>query len=286
MSSRPHTAPAVTPFPHRGAWLFFNLLSLDAPSVAVAWQLLFAKSMHIPVTPAAVLALAVAVWLIYAADRLLDVFRAPVPLPTRRHQFHRAHGQTLLLASVAALCLLFALCPFLRPAVIGYGAALSGIVALYFCVIHLLPVAAQQWCPKELAVGIVFAIGTCLAPWTRLANPLQFVAPACLFAALCCLNCVAIEAWEWHRYGARSSSRPHAVTLWLSQRLRPLFTFIALMATLLFFTVGAHLLFAAIGLSSLAFLWLEKEQHRIPADLLRVLADLPLLSPLLLIGLR
>jgi hypothetical protein len=58
------------------------------------------------------------------------------------------------------------------------------------------------------------------------------------------------------------------------------------MATLLFFTVGAHLLFAAICLSSLAFLWLEKEQHRIPADVLRVLADLPLLSPLLLIGLR
>lgn len=285
MSSRPQNPP-VSPFPIRESWLFFNLLSLDAPAVAVVWQLLFAKSLHVPIRPAAVLALAVAVWLIYAADRLLDVLRATVPIPTRRHQFHRAHVRALLLAAAAGLCLLIATCAFLRPVVIAYGAALSALVVLYFCLIHALPKTARQWCPKELVVGMVFATGTCLAPWTRLADTSRLIAPACLFAALCCLNCVAIEAWEWRRYGARSITCPHALTLWLARRLRPLFISITLAAAVLFFTTKAHLLFAAVAVSSIAFLWLEKEQHRIPADVLRVLADLPLLSPLLLIGLH
>ena len=284
MQSSSNLGSAALPFPERGSWLFFNLLSLDAPCVAVAWQWLFARSLHISVRPAAVLALAVAVWLIYVADRLLDVFHAPGPLPTRRHQFHSAHLRILLILVIAAFGILLAICPFLRPVLIVSGGALSGIVVLYFCLIHTLPTSARQWCPKELAVGIVFAIGTCLAPWTRVAGSRQLIAPACLFAALCCLNCVAIEAWEWRRYGRRFTSRPHPITLWLARRLTALLTFIALIAALLFFAAGVHLLFAAIALSSVAFLWLEKQQHRVPADVLRVLADLPLLSPLLFIS--
>ena len=47
--------------------------------MAVVWQLLFSKCLHVPIKPANVLALAMAVWLIYG--RLLDVLGAPVQPP-------------------------------------------------------------------------------------------------------------------------------------------------------------------------------------------------------------
>jgi hypothetical protein len=58
-------------------------------------------------------------------------------------------------------------------------------------------------------------------------------------------------------------------------------------AGLIFFTaLPVHMVFAAIFVSALAFLWLDAERDRLSADLLRVLADVPLLSPLLLLRLH
>ena len=61
-------ATATAPRP----WLWPNLLSLDAPIVALLWQLLFARCFHASVSVTAAILLVLAVWLIYAADRVLD----------------------------------------------------------------------------------------------------------------------------------------------------------------------------------------------------------------------
>ncbi len=68
--------------PHAPArfWLWPNLLSLDAPVVAVLWQILFARCFQVPVDALAALLLLLTVWLIYAADRTLDAWRGDVPL--------------------------------------------------------------------------------------------------------------------------------------------------------------------------------------------------------------
>ena len=58
---------AATPW-----WLWWNVLSLDAPMVAVAWALVFAKSASVVLPGAEVAALGLVVWLIYTVDRLLD----------------------------------------------------------------------------------------------------------------------------------------------------------------------------------------------------------------------
>ena len=46
-------------------WLWPNLLSLDAPVVAVLWQFLFARCFQAPVDALAALLLLLTVWLIY-----------------------------------------------------------------------------------------------------------------------------------------------------------------------------------------------------------------------------
>ena len=50
----------------------WHLLSLDAPTVAALWTLFVARSVHLMLPWTAPAAMFLAVWMIYAADRLLD----------------------------------------------------------------------------------------------------------------------------------------------------------------------------------------------------------------------
>lgn len=73
-------------------WQWAHVLSLEAPIVAVAWQLGLAEMHGIQLLPAVVAALAVTVWWIYAADRTLDALRArSTDLLDVRHQFYHRH---------------------------------------------------------------------------------------------------------------------------------------------------------------------------------------------------
>ena len=50
----------------------WHLLSLDAPTVAALWTYFIARANHVQLSYAVPAAMFLAVWLIYAADRLLD----------------------------------------------------------------------------------------------------------------------------------------------------------------------------------------------------------------------
>ena len=56
-------------------WLWPNLLSLDAPLVAVVWQVMFARCFQVPVDTVAAALLLLTVWLVYSADRTLDAWK-------------------------------------------------------------------------------------------------------------------------------------------------------------------------------------------------------------------
>ncbi|MCU1292266.1 MAG: hypothetical protein JWP08_1116 [Bryobacterales bacterium] len=279
---------SVSPRLRTKAWLWVNLLSIDAPLVAVAWQVWFAQCFDVPLAPLSVLALALTVWMIYATDRLLDVRRSEVPLLTERHRFHKKHAQSISIAVVFCLGALVPITILLRPVLLRDGLMLSAVVALYFALVHVLPTALSRWCPKEMAVGIVFALGAGLAPWSRMQRPEPLIVPLVLFAFLCWLNCAAIEVWEGAPSGQRSSGSPHPLTLWLTRWIRLLSVLTATAGALLLSLSKEHVVFAPVVLSALAFTWLDGERERLPADALRVLADVPLLSPLvlLLLGMR
>ena len=50
----------------------WHLLSLDAPTVAVLWTWFIARTNHVHLPLASLAAMALAVWILYAADRFLD----------------------------------------------------------------------------------------------------------------------------------------------------------------------------------------------------------------------
>src|SRR5262249_7190706 len=98
IESRPPAAQAHNQLATAPWWLWWNILSLDAPMVACAWAILFARLAHVAVPKPELAALGLTVWLIYTMDRLLDARGYALRLhaaPNRktlrlRHVFHRA----------------------------------------------------------------------------------------------------------------------------------------------------------------------------------------------------
>src|ERR1700684_1422603 len=71
--------------PRYPLWLWWNLLSLDAPSVAFLWSLLFMRALQIPTHDWEIVELVFALWIIYAGARILDGWKTPpsATLPER-----------------------------------------------------------------------------------------------------------------------------------------------------------------------------------------------------------
>lgn len=244
-------------------WLWPNLLSLDAPLVAVAWQLLFARCFHAGVDAITTALLMLSVWLIYAADRILDAWTAESRLP--RHEFYRRHWRVV--APVWSTAFAFAAWlawTHLSTSMFVRGAAISGAVAIYFAVVHALRPA---W-PKELAVAIVFAAGASVAAWGAIQSPADIETIA-LFCGLCWINCVAIESWENERWEKKIARMPVGMIAML----------LAGAATLIY--PSRPVLSGAEIASALGFVLLDYERPRLSRDALRVLADVALLTPLL-----
>jgi hypothetical protein len=243
-------------------WLWPNLLSLDAPVVALLWQILFARCFHARVELLPSVLLVLAVWLIYAADRTLDAWTGSCARP--RHEFYRKHWKSLLPLWILALAAGSTLAwTRLTPELLVCGIALATVVAGYFVLLHLGVLQKT----KEAAVAVLFALGATLSAWPNVRSAVDIEA-IILFSCLCWINCVAIERWE----SAAVQRWPIAAAAGV----------VALAAVPLLFT-GRPVLGGAVAASSLAFVLLDCGRRRFSRDALRVLADVALLSPVFLL---
>jgi hypothetical protein len=244
-------------------WLWPNLLSLDAPVVAVLWQILFARCFQVPVNGLAALLLLFTVWLIYAADRTLDAWRGNGHSP--RHEFYRRHWRELLPGWMMILVLTAWLAlEQLPPGLFLHGLILLVTVGIYFALVH----SSVLRMHKEAAAGVLFALGASLVAWGNVKTTAD-VMTILLFSGLCWMNCIAIQKWEgeqldWSPSIAAIVVACAAVTLVYAHR--PM--------------LGGAELASAFG-----FLLLDRVRRRLSADAVRVLADVALLSPVLFLPL-
>ncbi|GAA5510704.1 hypothetical protein [Novipirellula caenicola] len=187
----------------RGLISIPNILSLDAPLVAIGWQWLirsaFVDPAASPVQPngtpmmtASTVVLFMTVWLIYTADRLLDCRRmnfcrnaAP------RHRFAKRWSSLLwpLWCVVLITGGLIAFTYLHRELLFG-GGILLGFVALYAAAVHDAP-SRRRGLPKEFIVGSLFAIGVSLPVVTSRVT-FSLVVTIALMAALFVLNCLCV----------------------------------------------------------------------------------------------
>ncbi len=277
----------------------WHLLSLDAPTVAAVWTgfLAWCAGVHLPSSD--LVAMFLAVWILYAADRLLDArpfFAAPLgPELRARHRFHHRHRAGFLTAIVALCVPLLLLLHNTADTVLRLHVLLAVLLGAWLLLVHGRSEVSGEAhpLPKELAVGLFFAAAVCIPTIGRAPAVRPALLPAAvLFAFLCSLNCLFLYAWE-HPHG---HAQGHRTTLWAVRHLSQL----AIACLGLSLGLGledlalrtvihperpaalphAGALSVAFSLASALLLLLHARRTTLPELTARALADLVLLTPL------
>ena len=287
-SSVPASLPGSIPRGRSGVGFYvlshWHLCSLDAPTVAVLWTAFIAHTCGLALPWTALAAMAVAVWILYAADRLLDA-RLLDDSHTKeleaRHHFHHRHRRVFCLGIVAASLLLAPLLLAIPSAAIRLYLVEGALLTGWFALIHILPSSTRL--PKELAVGPFFAAAVFIPTVAR--EPqlrAGLIVPAVLLALVCSLNCLFIYAWE---HDATTRQRAHPLTRLALRRL-PWLAASAGLASIAAAIAWPHApLSAACALAIAALLTLHARRHTLDRLTLRAAADVALLTPILLLGL-
>jgi hypothetical protein len=316
---RPQLVPPARP--RYTALALWHLFSLDAPTVAALWTVFIARCSHIRLPWTEPAAMFLAVWMIYAADRLLDARILDATPPESRlspldiearHRFHHRHRTAFITAILLTAVALAALLLRLDPRSLHLYVLLATLLAAWMLLIHARPPLIHsrraphnptRRLPKELAVGIFFPAAVFIPTLARTSpapNAIRFLGSganwirptllpaAILFAALCTLNCLCLYAWE-HPTSRQQEFIPlhrpqaHWTTRWATNHL----TWIAL-AILAASTVASMssalpvaLPALACSVSTSALFALTLYRRRLSAIHLRAAADLVLLTPLL-----
>jgi uncharacterized membrane protein YphA (DoxX/SURF4 family) len=268
-------------------WLIPNLLSLDAPLVAVAWLYVFAKTWRVVYLPTSTyISLALVVWVIYVVDRLLDASmkdRSSEALEAR-HEFHHKHRKVFcILAGIAGLTALVFVIMDLATKIYGY-ALFGGVMVAGFFTLSIFSTRGPNEVPyaKNIIAGFAFAYGTAMLAfaYTGFDSDELLKSPELIcFAVLCILNISAIDLWE---HAARFSDPEIKATDELALTL-PLTLLGA--AALVFALKDSDLttrpFFYAILTGAALLQILNRNRTRFSMQALRVMADVALLAPIL-----
>ncbi len=267
-------------------WLWWNVLSVDAPCVAVVWAAFFAHASGSKLSAAEATILVLTVWVIYVSDRLLDGWtekdRAALQ---ERHHFCERHRFVLAgLMVLACTAIAWLTTERLQAAEISAGVKVGVILVLYMAGIHRGGERVAGILHKEIAVGSLFALGATLPVWSRLT---RFPWDACvawiLFGLLCSLNCLSIECWENQHHSGQWRQPPRRFVRWAGSRINGIAMILAiaaLTACLVGNPRGSSVeVLSAIGLGALLLLVLNRRRARLSHAALRVLADAALLVP-------
>ena len=271
-------------------WLWPNLLSLDAPIVAVVWLAMFARVWLGYLEWQSYFALGLAVWVIYVVDRLLDVklLHADDPRLGPRHDFVKRHqkllGWLVVAAGLGCVFMAFFVLPSRLiglPAEIGYLLPVCAATFVFFSM--NLASAGNPEIPhvRNLLAGVIFSFGTAMLAHMHIGSEgvfhLALSREMLCFGLLCTVNISAIHFWE-HSRQSRDENYQAAHELALTLPLAVLGAACILSAGLEEETTGRPFFYAVLISAALLFV-LNRQRERFSMDALRVLADVALVAP-------
>ncbi len=168
----------------------FNLLSLDVAVGAVVGSLFFAKFFELVPTYSSLISLCLTVWVIYTADRLLDVRDVAGEVASERHRFHQRNQSKLMYCLVAVLIIDIVLIFFLPFKIIEHGIFLSLVVVIYLLLRRKLHIS------KEILVAALYTTGVVLPalPESKL-SPVKYL-PILLFFLIALINLIIFSWYE------------------------------------------------------------------------------------------
>jgi hypothetical protein len=224
----------------------------------------------------------VGVWMIYAADRLLDSRNPAARDLEARHRFHHKHRTVFLAVILLSAFALVWLLLHLDPRALKLYVLLAILLAAWLLLVHARPAASTRRLPKELAVGLCFSAAVFIPTVARAPSLQIALLPAAAFlAATCTLNCLFIYAWEHPTPRVQA----HWTTRWATQHLSQLGTVLFAVALLTSLTLPVpyvRLPALACAFSALLMMILHRLRSHLSAVHLRAATDLALLTPFLL----
>ena len=265
----------------------WHLASLDAPAIAVVWALAFASALGVHLAPWVPLLLACGIWTVYVGDRLLDAHRAIRSQNhcalRERHYFHWRHRRWLIPVGCVTAAMAVALIVGRMPAAVrDRNSVLAAAALVYFSGVHStarLPLwvrklVSRKLVSKELLVGLLFTAGS-VAPAITRAHFIGWPFGACfaIFVMLAWINCSAIESWESSRMP--SGVTPRAAVLAIAC--------FACSGVLAFLNWRFSALAGSAAVSALLLSFLDRRRAAISPVTLRAMADLVLLTPLVVL---
>lgn len=275
----------LTPRLRTRPWIWPTLLSLDAPVVGVLWLILFSVAVRIRVPRSEIAVLAMAVWLIYVADRILDSFRESEGGPLAlRHRFYRDYRAAFAVPFCAVLVVsAWISWTRLDARTLRDGVVLAAMVAVYLGVVHFSDDRLQRWFPKELAVAVLFCAGSCLPVAARI-NDLTVPELSAFgaFVLIAWMNTALIEYAEWIALREGGAEPPAALTINVARGALPLGIAIGALAIVALALPGFRILqpvllaemASAVALAALGASW-----PRLSSHVLRISADVVLCTP-------
>ena len=221
--------------------------------------------------------MALAVWILYAGDRLLDAAKGPATQLEARHHFHHLHRRAFVIGIAVATLVLAVMLPRLNPTALRLYLIEGALLAVWFLAVH--SNLLGQRLPKEMAVGIFFAAAVFIPTVSRAPALRVMLLPlAILLASVFILNCVFIYAWEHRSPIARLQA--HVCTRFAVSHLHAISVALIVMAGSIAPLVGGAVPVAcSLAVSSL--LALDRKRCVLAPTSLRAAADLALLTPLL-----
>jgi hypothetical protein len=168
----------------------FNILSLDVASGAIVCSLFFAKLYGASPSFISLLSLGLTVWLIYTADRLLDVWDARGEISSERHQFHKKNQKILVRWLVVIAIIDAGLIFFMPVMIIKRGLFLSMVVIGYVLFRRNLYIF------KEFFVAVFYTAGVMLPAVPAVVIEAYTYLPMFQFFLIALLNLIIFSWYE------------------------------------------------------------------------------------------
>lgn len=273
-------------------WQWPTVLSLDAPIVVIAWQILLASVAGVRLAWPHGFVLAASVWLSYTADRWIEGWRlAPAAIRTARHSFYQRRRWLLFLIwlVVLAVDLAVALTRLSRHELVTGWLVVPPVLA--YLLSHQLIHRNHPWrVPKEICVALLLGCGAAVFPLAAVGLYQRTVWLAlAMFVALAFANCALISVWETEvdrSHGQTSLALQSAGHGWISVWIHRVPWLLAMLAALIVLGAANVRVAAVCCVASAILLGIVDVLHvRLGWRVARVLADVVLLTPLIAMAL-
>jgi len=142
-----------------------NTLSLDVVAGSIMTGIFACKVLDFELDFWWILILALAVWVMYSADHLLDAWRRKAHATIKRHRFHYHYRQIILPIwfIAAATCIVLSFLKLERE-ILFLGMLIGIGVLIYFGAIYFANKKRPLLLQKELFIAVIYVAGIWLAP--------------------------------------------------------------------------------------------------------------------------